>query len=403
MLHKELEAGSFLACYADDTLILTEADNAEEALMMASIQVHRILKVIKRIGLRVATSKTEVTIFSRHSLSVNINTDYLTHNINSFVVEKDTVEITKHFKYLGVYLDSRLTFEKHFEYAIKKTAGVTGALTGLMPNLRGPCEAKRKLFANVVLSVLLYGAPIWSTYLFKRKKMITQMNQSIRMICNRVVGGYRTIAQEATLLLARVPPVALQADCRRRIYERVKDLYNNEEYSEKGAAEIKHEETLLMYRQWYIKLTHAEYGLRTINAILPCYQRWLDRKHGALEFHLTQILTGHGVFGNYLYRIQKADTPLCLSCNEDVVDTVEHTITECSRWVEQRRTLTATIGPDLNLSTIFQKMLDSKNNWLAITAFAKQVMLIKEDEERARQARRSRSRSLSIRSSTDNT
>lgn len=109
------------------------------------------------------------------------------------------------------------------------------------------------------------------------------------------------------------------------------------------------------------------------------------------------------MFGNYLYRIQKADTPLCLSCNEDVVDTVEHTITECSRWVEQRRTLTATIGPDLNLSTIFQKMLDSKNNWLAITAFAKQVMLIKEDEERARQARRSRSHSLSIRSSTDNT
>lgn len=233
--------------------------------------------------------------------------------------------------------------------------------------------------------------------------MVTRMNRSIHIISNRVIGGYRTVALEAAILLARIPPVTLQADCRKRVYERIKDLHNIDDYCDRKAAEIKTEENMLMMRQWEISLTHVKFGIRTVNAILPHFAGWMTRRFGSLEFHLTQLLTGHGTLGSYLYRIQRVDTPLCLACNEGVVDTAEHAIQDCSRWVVQRRALNQKIGLDLDLKVIIQKMLESKDNWHAMVTYSKSVMLTKENEERARQACRARARSMSVRSSTDAT
>lgn len=396
ILHKRTERNSKIIGYADDTVILTTNENTEAALLEALFQANRTLNDIRALGLRVATHKTEVVVFSRKK---NINV--LGNITNSIDLDNVNINVSDSFKYLGIILDSKLTFRQHFEHAIVKTSKITGALTGLMPNLRGPCEPKRKLFANVVLSVLLYGAPVWSTYLYKDKRMTNSMNQSIKVICNRVCGGYRTVALEAATLLARIPPVLLQADYRRRVYERTKDLYVRGIYSKKDITAIRKEESLLLYRQWQLKLLSATYGLRTINAILPSFTRWIERKHGCLEFHLTQMITGHGVFNTYLERIQKIQSPLCLSCNEGLIDDVDHTIKYCTRWQEERDILQETIGLNLDIEIIIQKMLESKKNWDSVIMFARNVMITKEKEERIRQARRTRSRSLSVRTSTD--
>lgn len=64
-------------------------------------------------------------------------------------------------KYLGVILDDRLTFRPHLEYMENKVGTVTRTLHRITPNLRGPGEKRRRLYANIVLSVALYAAPIW--------------------------------------------------------------------------------------------------------------------------------------------------------------------------------------------------------------------------------------------------
>lgn len=92
-----------------------------------------------------------------------------------------------------------------------------------------------------------------------------------------------------------------------------------------------------------------------------------------------------------------------MSCREGIIDSPEHTISSCTRWRDERDTLTRVIGIDLDLPTIIKKMLDSKEAWKAMIAFSKRVMLIKENEKRARQAQRSRSRSLSVRNNPDDT
>ncbi|OQR66472.1 hypothetical protein BIW11_14132, partial [Tropilaelaps mercedesae] len=47
------------------------------------------------------------------------------------------------------------------------------------------------------------------------------------------------------------------------------------------------------------------------------------------------MLTGIG-FRHYLYRIRKANSPICDMCNSGEDDTAEHTLFNCHRYEEER-------------------------------------------------------------------
>lgn len=112
--------------------------------------------------------------------------------------------------------------------------------------------------------------------------------------------------------------------------------------------------------------------------------KWLDRKHGSLSFHLTQILSGHGCFNTYFHRIGKVASPLSSHCNLDL-DSSEHTLFMCPAWVEQRQVLFGVVGRDLSLSIIVKKMIHKEEAWDTMKKFAEAVMSSKEETERVRQ------------------
>lgn len=64
-------------------------------------------------------------------------------------------------RYLEVYLDSKMFFIEHFRRVGDKAVSVSKALGRLIHNLRRPSEHKRRLCANVLASIILYGASIW--------------------------------------------------------------------------------------------------------------------------------------------------------------------------------------------------------------------------------------------------
>ena len=59
-----------------------------------------------------------------------------------------------------------------------------------------------------------------------------------------------------------------------------------------------------------------------------------------------QVLTGHGKFGKFLYRIRAVESPGCHHCVDSPENTVEHTVEVCPAWAEQRRVLVEAIGGD---------------------------------------------------------
>lgn len=99
-----------------------------------------------------------------------------------------------------------------------------------------------------------------------------------------------------------------------------------------------------------------------------------------LNFRMTQILTGHGCFAEYLHKIRAKDTTECAKCG-DVCDSATHTPT----FASQRERLRELIGQDLCLPKILAALLDGENKRSAITEFYDSVIGIKEAQERNRE------------------
>lgn len=231
----------------------------------------------------------------------------------------------------------------------------------------------------------LYGAPVWVDALTPKNRALLRQPQ--RTLAIRAIRGYRTVSGDAACVLAGTPSWVKEAEVLAEIYRyktEQRELGNRPAVEEiNRVRELAQEEVL---RGWSEDLAVARYGTRTIDAIRPVLCEWVTRRHGSLTFHLVQILTGHGCFGDYLHQIARRETtPECHECGA-AEDSAQHTLEVCVAWRSQRRTLRATIGRNLTLLCVIAAMLSSRRSWEAMVTFSEEVMSLKEAAEREREA-----------------
>lgn len=380
VLRLALEERCNIICYADDTLIVSRSNSLFDAIVKINIQIARVTRHIKRLGLVVAENKTEAILFSRRKKIV----------MPSVRVGSVDVPVGSSMKYLGVILDSSWSFRQHLSYVENKASKAVRALNRLMPNLRGPGERKRRLYATIVTSIVMYAVPVWGgNFITAQDRISRPLRRLQRAVAIRVIASYRTASFDAATVLARIPPWKLEASMRCRVFSRFADLKASGEFTHQSEAEVRNGENLLLMRQWDIALGKPDsWGKRTITAIRPLLVRWMARDHGEVNYYVTQILTGHGSFGHYLWRIGRRSTAKCFHCPSND-DTLEHTISECPAWDNLRFDLINKFGMGyldrLTLDLIVNKILVNKENWLNFSHFAVSVMKRKEEEERRRE------------------
>lgn len=68
----------------------------------------------------------------------------------------------------------------------------------------------------------------------------------------------------------------------------------------------------------------------------PVIAGWTNRAGGERSYHLTQFLTGHGNFQNYLYKIGKAASAECTLCGGYLNDSPWHTLVQCKAFDDIR-------------------------------------------------------------------
>lgn len=210
----------------------------------------------------------------------------------------------------------------------------------------------------------------------------TRLRQAQRTIALRMICAYRTVSYDAACIMARFPPFHLAACMRKRIYDRIRNMKTADTWTSLEEREIRQQEALLLRRQWAMLLDNPDLpGARTRDAILPCFSTWLSRTWGCLSFHMVQMLSGHGSFGKYLFRIGKATTEACLACSAPL-DTSEHTVEECPAYEIEREALRHFVGPMVTLSHIVRVITADRRAWPAFAAFAARVMRSKEAFER---------------------
>lgn len=375
VLRIELPVGVHVVCYADDTLIVATGENVEETMRLAELGTAYLIRKINGLGLKVAPLKTEAVWFHGLPRSREPPSSMIT-------VGNAQVQVGRYMKYLGLILDSKWDFKEHFKRLVPRLDKVMGALHRLLPNLGGPGEGVRRLYAGVVWSVALYGSPVWSDSLCNDRRSRALLNSLQRRVAIRIARGYRTISHEAAMLLARCPPLDILASTNATIYHSLRSANQSDALSSMESLRKRmHTEALTL---WRVRLEDTNAARqRAPGAILPNFGPWMNRRW-PVTFRLTQILTGHGCFGAYLNRIGRETTPQCYHCNSDL-DDAQHTLEECPAWSNERAALVSKIGRDLSPASIVKAMLHDSRAWKAMVTFCEAVLHQKENAERDRE------------------
>jgi len=147
------------------------------------------------------------------------------------------------------------------------------------------------------------------------------------------------------LVVAKIAPIKLNIKERRKIYQKGSG-FKKEERCRKN---------LQWQQEWETYEGHAKICIKNVDQW--CQTPWTDTDH-----FLTQFLTGHGAFGQYLCRIGKRENPFCRYCKTTKIDTAIHTLLECPRWITLRQQAAKTLGKDLQESNLSELLLPSKKH-----------------------------------------
>lgn len=226
-------------------------------------------------------------------------------------------------------MDTRLSFREHVNTVSKKAAVSARAIGRLMPNIGGPSRAKRVLLMSVVNSIILYAAPAWARRASKFECNRRELDRALRLAAIRATRAYRTVSTEAVMFLAGTPPGDLLALERARVRDRLDAADPT-----LTANQIRKEERAITINGCRTRWSRGSKGAWT-RGILPDLDRWWNGPPQPLTYHLTQALTGHGCFRQYLFKMRRAPDPNCLYCGHPS-DTAEHTVFQCPEWQESR-------------------------------------------------------------------
>lgn len=166
-----------IAFFADDTAFFATSRLSRTIIKNLENAVKKFSKYYQKWKIKINEDKTQAIFFTKR------RTRQLPHR--NFIIGDRNIEWENSaMKYLGVYLDKRLTFKHHVDYVIKKTNTAVRILYSLM-NRKSKLNINSKilLFKTMLRPIMTYATPIINTIAKSHKKLLqTTQNKIIKMI-----------------------------------------------------------------------------------------------------------------------------------------------------------------------------------------------------------------------------
>lgn len=357
LLRTEMPDESFLVGYADDVAAVVSARNVNQAEIKLDRIMRSVLAWMTKHGLTLALNKTEIVVLTKKRISTPI----------PIRIVQEVIPSKPAVKYLGIMIDKNISFARQIQCTVEKAERSTAALSRLMINVGGPTYNKRRILMNAVDSVLLYGSEVWADALYKQVNC-KKLSRIQRRMALRVASAYRTVSTPAVFVIAGAIPVEMIARERKAIYLR------RSEEDRKAVKQEERQKTLENWQRTWEQETKGRWTARMITNL----NLWVNRKHGEIDFYMTQFLSGHGYYKAYLKKMGITDSPECLYCTE-VEDDAEHTFFDCQRWRTQRERLMSQVG-EIRPETILEVLLRNSQSWEKVRNFIKTVLVNKKLE-----------------------
>lgn len=198
---------SILQAYADDSFLKFRFSNKSSDNFAGTNElINRTLKLVYEWGqsnhLDFNPSKTTAVLFTRSRKVCESN----------FSLEMNDLSIgfSSCLKYLGVFLDSKLTYYYHISKTLEKAKKALYVLDRYCSNTWGPnAQVTRLLISTVIQPIVTYAAPVWFSSLTRSDSL--KVIRSFDRICNlRANKSYRTSSAAVNSLLAGDLPLELK-------------------------------------------------------------------------------------------------------------------------------------------------------------------------------------------------
>ncbi|KAH8316569.1 hypothetical protein KR067_010713, partial [Drosophila pandora] len=124
---------------------------------------------------------------------------------------------------------------------------------------------------------------------------------------------------------------------------------------------------------WQILWANSTKG-RWTHRLIPDVGLWIGRKHGEVDFYMTQALSGHGCFRSYLKRFGHEREDGCPSCGRGVMEDAYHVLFDCRRFDEDRSNLEESLEEIFSPERMVPLMMESGRKWEATAKFVAKVM-----------------------------
>ena len=193
--------------YVDDGAIITTGRTRRHAAALAAQGLEHVTGWLARNGLRIAPEKTEFMSFVPPHWSTDLFGQPFTSLDLRTPHSEFSVPVSHTVRYLGIFLDDRLSWSHHISTLATRTRSTVLTLGVLGNSIRGISYGDwRRVFHSIIIPTLTYGAALWFSGSGQKGlvgPLQVAQNDAIRKMC----GVFRTTPTAPLHHVANILPI----------------------------------------------------------------------------------------------------------------------------------------------------------------------------------------------------